>query len=70
MSGKLWFCYERSAIGWTPVVYHDGKPERHKYIDRTEPQPVPLDCMNGDDPSFARLRERFAAPIDKMEPQP
>lgn len=57
----MWFRWEHSAIGWTPVVYHIERPRDRN--GATVAQPVPLDCIGGDgEPRFWRLVERFPAP--------
>lgn len=63
----MYFCYERSDIGWTPVVYYGEKP-RNKSVNGKAPMrstihDVPPHCLDQDgEPMFNKLRETFPVP--------
>jgi hypothetical protein len=65
MSERMFFCYEKDfSLRWTPCVYYGDKPgKRMEYnIERSSIYEVPEDCMNGDEPSFHKLQQRFPPP--------
>ena len=57
----MWFCYEKSINGWSPVVYHQIKPTES--VNRQSILEVPESCLdNNNEPNFGRLTELFPKP--------
>lgn len=62
----MWFRWEHSATGWSPVVYHIERPEDRD--GATVAQTVPPECVGEDgEPKFGLLKERFPKPVEATE---
>ena len=61
----MWFRWEHSAIGWSPVVFHMEQPSQTNAVRATAHWPVPADCIGEDGaPMFGRLVQRFPKPVE------
>ena len=57
----MWFRWEHSATGWTPVVYHIERPRDRE--GATVAQVIPPACRGFDgEPRFGMLKEWFPQP--------
>jgi len=62
----MWFRWEHSATGWSPVVYHLEPPKGRE--GATAAQVVPAECVGVDgDPKFGALQARFPKPVEVTE---
>ena len=58
---KMYFCYERNAYGWSPVVYHRDKPTSK--VERTPLRELTEEHIDSSgEPMFGRLQAIFPPP--------
>lgn len=74
----MWFCYEKSISGWSPVVYHLNKPNSGEskslngsLVKRSQIWEVPEDCKDtSGEPMFGRLQVKFPKPKPETFDEP